>query len=195
MTRLKSPAIFLDRDGTLNVEKDYLYKIEDFEFIPGAEKAIRQLKEAGFLVVVVTNQSGIGRGYYEQGDVIRLHEYIQEELRRLNTEIDAFYFCPHHPEKGMGEYRKACNCRKGAPGMLLQAATEHNIDLQRSYMIGDKLADIEAGEAAGCNTILVSTGYGARTRNLMEQGRTVVAKDLLAASELIVSTIIEKSGE
>jgi D-glycero-D-manno-heptose 1,7-bisphosphate phosphatase len=154
-------AVFLDRDGTINVEKDYLHRVEDFLFIKGAPEAIRRLNVAGFLVIVVTNQSGVARGYFPREAVCRLHEHIQHLLQGCDAVIDGFYVCPHHPEKGQGEYRVDCDCRKGAPGMLLQAARDHGIDLQRSWMIGDKLADIEAGMAAGCRSILVRTGYGA----------------------------------
>jgi D-glycero-D-manno-heptose 1,7-bisphosphate phosphatase len=153
-------AVFLDRDGTINIEKEYLHKIEDFEFIPGAPEAIKRLKDAGFLVIVVSNQSGVARGYFDEQAVDTLHEHIQAELAAYGTSIDAFYFCPHHPVNGVDHYQVDCDCRKGAPGMLLQAAREHEIDLQRSFMIGDKLADIEAGQRAGCQSILVLTGYG-----------------------------------
>jgi D-glycero-D-manno-heptose 1,7-bisphosphate phosphatase len=153
-------AVFLDRDGTINVEKDYLHKIEDFAFIPGAPEAIKRLKDAGLLVIVVSNQSGIGRGYFDEQAVETLHEHIQAELAAYGTSVDAFYFCPHHPDEGVGEYKISCDCRKGSPGMLLQAAKEHDIDLSKSFMIGDKPADIEAGERAGCQSILVLTGYG-----------------------------------
>lgn len=161
MTGGKRRAVFLDRDGTLNEEKDYLHRIEDFAFIPGAPEAILALKSAGFLVIVVTNQSGVARGYYSESDVERLHRHIQAELAVYGTAVDAFYFCPHHPAAEVGAYRVSCNCRKGEPGMLLQAAAELNIDLGSSFMIGDKLADIEAGERAGCRSLLVLTGYGA----------------------------------
>lgn len=153
-------AVFLDRDGTINVEKDYLYRIEDFEFIPGAPEAIKRLKDAGFLVIVVTNQSGVARGYYTLEDVNRLHDHIQNELEKIGTSIDAFYVCPHHPTEGIGDYSRECDCRKGNPGMLLQAAKDFDIDLARSIMVGDKLADVEAGRRSGCVPYLVLTGYG-----------------------------------
>ena len=156
-------AVFLDRDGTINVEKNYLHKIEDFEFIPGSPEAIKKLKDAGFLVIVVSNQAGIGRGYFDEEAVTKLHQHIQDELAAIGTAIDAFYFCPHHPEEGLGDYKVACDCRKGSPGMLLQAARDHDIDLEKSFMVGDKLADIEAGKRAGCKSILVLTGYGEAT--------------------------------
>ena len=160
MNAQRQRAVFLDRDGTINIEKEYLHRPEDFDFIANAPAAIRQLKDAGFLVIVVTNQSGVARGFYWRAAVCRLHEHLQLELHKFGTRIDGFYICPHHPTAGTGDYRAACTCRKGAPGMLLQAASDHNIDLGRSFMVGDKLADIEAGQAAGCRALLVRTGYG-----------------------------------
>ena len=178
-------AVFLDRDGTINIEKNYLHTIEDFEFIPGAPEAIKKLKEAGFLVIVVSNQSGVARGYFDEDSVNQLHQHIQAELAVYGTSIDDFYFCPHHPDKGLGVYKAACNCRKGKPGMLLQAALEHNLDLQHSFMVGDKLADIVAGERAGCKSILVLTGYGATTALKPEAATVKKCQDLGCAATLI----------
>lgn len=163
MTQSRHKAVFLDRDGTLNVEKEYLHRIADFEFIPGAPEAVRRLKAAGWLVVVVTNQSGVARGYFGLDQVERLHAHLQRELQRAGTAIDGFYVCPHHPAAGQGEFRRDCDCRKGQPGLLLRAAADWGIDLRQSYMIGDKAADIEAGRRAGCTPLLVLTGYGAKT--------------------------------
>ena len=136
------PAVFLDRDGTINVERDYLHRIEDFAFIPGAPEAIARLNRAGFLAIVVTNQSGVARGYYPREAVCRLHEHIRHLLGRYHAAIDGFYVCPHHPTEGADAYRIDCDCRKGAPGMLLQAARDHGVDLRRSFMVGDKLIDL-----------------------------------------------------
>ena len=179
-------AVFLDRDGTINVEKDYLYKIEDFEFIPGVPEAIKRLKDAGFLVIVVSNQSGVGRGYFDERAVETLHRHIQEELVEFGTSIDAFYFCPHHPDEGVGDYKVVCDCRKGAPGMLLQAAEDHDIDLQKSFMIGDKLADIKAGQRAGCQSILVLTGYGELLASKPEIKQIQKCPDLACAASLML---------
>lgn len=186
MEMLARKAVFLDRDGTVNEEVDYLHRIEDFAFIPGAPEAIRRLKEAGFLVIVVTNQSGVARGYFPLAAVEALHDHIQSELARIGTRIDAFYLCPHHPVEGIGEYRKDCDCRKGSPGMLLQAARDHGIDLARSFMIGDKAADVEAGERAGCRPLLVLTGYGAREKARVKP-ETPVFRDIGSAAEFILS--------
>ena len=188
----KRRAVFLDRDGTINVEKDYLHKTEDFEFIPGAPEAIKQLKDAGFLIIVVSNQSGIGRGYFDEQAVEVLHRHIQSELTAYGTSIDAFYFCPHHPEKGVGDYKVDCGCRKGAPGMLLQAAKEHDIALQQSFMIGDKLVDIEAGERAGCESILVLTGYGKSVASNQKMFTVTKCPDLYCATTLIVNKTVKK---
>lgn len=182
-------AVFLDRDGTINVEKDYLHRIEDFEFIPGVPEAIRLLKEAGFLVVVVTNQAGVARGYYDEQAVAVLHAHIQGLLAAHGAGVDGFYFCPHHPTEGLGAYRIACDCRKGAPGMLLQAAREHGISLADSFMVGDKLADIEAGIAAGCRPVLVRTGYGAEDepRVAAQFPGTKVCRDVASAVSYILA--------
>ncbi|MGD0586810.1 MAG: D-glycero-beta-D-manno-heptose 1,7-bisphosphate 7-phosphatase [Oryzomonas sp.] len=171
-------AVFVDRDGTINVEKEYLYRVDEFEFIPGAPQALRLLNEAGFLVVVVSNQSGVARGYFTEEDVDILHRHIAAQLAKTGARVDAWYYCPHHPS-GRGSYSLPCRCRKPMPGMLLEAARRHNIDLAASVMIGDKLVDVETGLAAGCRTILVRTGYGAADEACVPPG-TVVCDDLLA---------------
>jgi D-glycero-D-manno-heptose 1,7-bisphosphate phosphatase len=182
------PAVFLDRDGTLNVEKEYLYRPADFEFIPGAPEAIFRLNQAGCKVLVVTNQSGVARGYFGLEEVERLHRHIAARLAEHGARIDGFYVCPHHPTEGQGTLRRSCACRKGEPGLLLQAAAEHGIDLARSYMIGDKEADIEAGERAGCTPLLVLTGYGTATADKVAADRARRFADLAGAVEWILKT-------
>jgi D-glycero-D-manno-heptose 1,7-bisphosphate phosphatase len=179
------PAVFLDRDGTINEEKNYLHRIEDFEFIPGAPEAIRQLNQAGYLVLVVTNQSGVARGFFSLAEVDALHRHMVQLLAEYGARIDGFYVCPHHPTAGQGEWRRDCSCRKGQPGLLLQAAAEHDIDLARSYMIGDKAADIEAGQRAGCSPLLVLTGYGQKTALNLATKNLKKFVDLQAAAEYI----------
>ncbi len=181
------PAVFLDRDGTINVEKDYLHRVEDFIFIPGAPEAIRRLNDAGYLVIVATNQSGVARGYFGLAEVEALHAHLVKELARWGARIDAFYACPHHPGEGVGGLKVDCDCRKGRPGMLLQAAEQHRIDLTRSYMIGDKTSDIAAGEAAGCRSILVLTGYGAEEARRLSR-EVPRCPDLAHAVDLILSS-------
>lgn len=182
-------AVFLDRDGTINVEKDYLHRVEDFAFIEGAPQAIKRLNDAGFLVIVVTNQSGIARGFFGAEDVDRLHEHIRLQLKAVGAKVDGFYVCPHHPTEGEEFFRKDCDCRKGRPGMLLQAAEAFDIDLGSSWIVGDKTADIEAGLRAGCRPILVQTGYGAAEQSRLGPYRdaTRIAADLEAAADIIVA--------
>ncbi|MRR53472.1 MAG: D-glycero-beta-D-manno-heptose 1,7-bisphosphate 7-phosphatase [Deltaproteobacteria bacterium] len=178
-------AVFLDRDGVINVEKGYLHRIEDFEFLPGVPLALRLLKEAGFLLVVVTNQSGVARGYYSLETVHELHRHLQSELVVAGVTIDGFYICPHHPEHGSADSAGECNCRKPLPGMIERAISDFRIDPTRSYLIGDKLSDIEAGRAAGCRSLLVRTGYGAAVVQSVPQDVTIV-DDLPAAARFIL---------
>ncbi|RKX23816.1 MAG: D-glycero-beta-D-manno-heptose-1,7-bisphosphate 7-phosphatase [Candidatus Zixiibacteriota bacterium] len=153
-------AVFLDRDGTINVEKNYIWRCEDFEFLTGVPQALARLQRAGFLLIIVTNQSGIARGYYTQADVDRLHDYMKQQLAFFNVTLSGIYICPHHPDGADGNpYAMECSCRKGQPGMLLQAAEDLNVDLSRSYMVGDKLSDLEAGSRAGCSPLLVTSGH------------------------------------
>lgn len=172
-------AVFIDRDGTINVEKEYLYQIADFEFIPGVPEAIKMLNHAGFLVIVVSNQSGIARGYYTEDDVDNLHRHINRMLENSGAQVDAWLYCPHHPA-GRGSYALPCDCRKPSPGMLKEAALRYNIDLTCSVMIGDKKVDIDAGLSAGCSSILVRTGYGAEEEHLLIS-KVPVFDDLHAA--------------
>lgn len=153
-------AVFLDRDGTIIEEVHYLSSPEQVRLIPGAADAVRRFNNAGVLVVVVTNQAGVARGYFPESRVSEVHAHLSALLAERGAHIDAYYHCPHHPTEGVGEYRVACDCRKPKPGLLLTAARELDIDLSRSWMIGDKPCDAEAGAAAGCRTMLVRTGHG-----------------------------------
>lgn len=153
-------AIILDRDGTINVEKDYLHKVEDFEFEVGVVEGLKILAELGYIFVVVTNQSGIARGYYTEQDLEILNNHIGEILEKDGIKIEKFYFCPHHPEKGVGKYKRECECRKPNPGMLEQAIREFDIDRENSFMVGDNISDIEAGINAKVTPVLIETGHG-----------------------------------
>ncbi|MGA2150846.1 MAG: D-glycero-beta-D-manno-heptose 1,7-bisphosphate 7-phosphatase [Geobacteraceae bacterium] len=186
---VKRRAVFLDRDGTINVEREFLHRPAEFEFIPGAPQAIRLLNDAGFLVIVVTNQSGVARGYYDESAIIRLHRHLDAELASIGAAIDGYYFCPHHPAYSTGSHGKSCGCRKPQAGMLLKAANDFSLDLASSYLIGDKLADVEAGLNAGCRPILVRTGYGA-AESAKLPADIPVYDDLLTA----VRAIIDKTG-
>lgn len=167
-------VIFLDRDGTLNEEVSYLHRKEDMRILPGVPEAIRMLREHGYRIVVITNQAGVARGYYSEGDVQELHAYMNGVLERQGAKIDAFFYCPHHPEHGIGEYKKACHCRKPETGMFEQAEREFTVDKTHSWMIGDKLIDVQAGKNYGVRTVLVGTGYGAseREKALMKAGNS-----------------------
>jgi D-glycero-D-manno-heptose 1,7-bisphosphate phosphatase len=172
-------AVFLDRDGTINVEKNYLFRIGDWEWTQGAVAAIHRINRLGWLAIVVTNQAGIARGLYNQSDVARLHQQVDALLAEAGARIDGYYLCPHHPEFG-----EVCDCRKPLPGMLLRAAREFGIDLRGSFLIGDKASDVLAGRAAGVTPILVATGYGAAARAQVP-AETVCAADLPAAVDWI----------
>nr|WP_230326836.1 MULTISPECIES: D-glycero-beta-D-manno-heptose 1,7-bisphosphate 7-phosphatase [unclassified Serratia (in: enterobacteria)] len=153
------PAIFLDRDGTINIDHGYVHEIDDFQFIDGVIDACRELKSMGFALVLVTNQSGIARGKFSEEQFMRLTEWMDWSMADRDVDLDGIYFCPHHPEAVIEEYRQVCDCRKPQPGMLLQAQKELNIDLAASYMVGDKIEDMQAAAAAGVGTkVLVRTG-------------------------------------
>jgi len=179
-------AVFLDRDGVINVEKGYVHRVEEFELLPDAPEAIRLLNEAGFLVVVVTNQSGVARGYYTLETVRSLHRHLDALLADHSARIDAYYICPHHPEHGIGELKVTCACRKPLPGMLEQAATELAINLPASYMIGDKPTDTAAALAAGCHPLFLQTCFG--SPDVEPPEGVPVFSDLLAAVRAILAS-------
>ena len=160
----KYAAVFLDRDGTINEEVGYMDSLEKLKIIPEAFEAIRLINQNGMKAVVITNQSGVARGLFSEEFVQTVHALIQKQLKARKAFIDAFYHCPHHPTEGQGVYLQTCNCRKPAPGLLLKAADEMEIDLGQSYMIGDMPKDIDAAKRAGAKGILVRTGYGQEHR-------------------------------
>lgn len=149
------PAVFLDRDGTINVEKEYLYRIEDFEYIDGAVEGIRQLQDLGYALVIVTNQSGIARGYYTEDDYRMLTGWMLADLDRKGVHIEGVYCCPHHPDGKVGQYTRNCNCRKPKTGLFYRAAAELGIDLDRSIAIGDKMRDLEICKETGAKGFLL----------------------------------------
>lgn len=153
-------VVFLDRDGTINEDVNYLYKQEDFVFIPGTIEAIKIFHELRYKVIVITNQAGVAKGYYEETDVILLHKYIDELLAVEDTYIDAYYYCPHHTEGIVEGYKCECKCRKPNIGMIEKAVKDFNIDLDESIIIGDKEIDIQTGEKAGIGKcILLKSGH------------------------------------
>ncbi|AYD41396.1 D-glycero-beta-D-manno-heptose 1,7-bisphosphate 7-phosphatase [Clostridium fermenticellae] len=182
-------AVFLDRDGTINVEKNYLYKIKDFEFINGAPEAIKILNDNKYKVIVITNQAGVARGYYTENDIKILHSYIQSQLRKYNAHIDAFYYCPHHPTAGIGEYRIDCECRKPKNGLFKKAIKDFNIDVHESFALGDKVSDLKPALELGIKSILLKTGYGIREKNYIHNFDVLLKEDILDA----VNYICEKT--
>ena len=148
----------LDRDGVLNVDKDYLHKSEDVEWIPGSREAIAWLNRQGFLVIVVTNQSGVARGYFTEDTVRKLHGWMAAEVKKSGGEIAAFYYCPHLPGAAVKQYDMSCNCRKPKPGMVLQALKDFGVQPRNAFLVGDSPRDIEAAEAAGVKGFLYAGG-------------------------------------
>ena len=144
-------AVFLDRDGTIAKDVHYCRRPEDFEILPTVPEAIRLLNENGFKVIVVTNQSGIARGYFTEESLAQIHQKMADELAKYDAKVDAIYYCPHHPDDG-------CQCRKPKTALFLKAEEEHDIDLKSSYVVGDMQMDIDAGKALRCKTVLVTTG-------------------------------------
>jgi D-glycero-D-manno-heptose 1,7-bisphosphate phosphatase len=152
-------AVFLDRDGVINKDTGYVHLVDDFVYIDGVFDACLALKKMGYLLVVVTNQSGIARGFYSEDDFHTLTEWMDWNFADKGVDIDGIYYCPHHPEKGIGEYKQDCDCRKPKPGMMLDAAKFLKIDLANSVMVGDKADDMRAAKAAGIGkSILVRSG-------------------------------------
>ena len=145
------PAIFLDRDGTINVDHGYVHEIDNFEFIDGVIDAMRELKKMGFALVVVTNQSGIARGKFTEAQFETLTEWMDWSLADRDVDLDGIYYCPHHPQGSVEEFRQVCDCRKPHPGMLLSARDYLHIDMAASYMVGDKLEDMQAAVAVAMN--------------------------------------------
>lgn len=145
---MKARAVFLDRDGTLNEDSGYVGRKEDFVFIRGAKQAVKKLKESGFLVFIVSNQSGVGRGYFSHDAVEEIHQKLRQELLKEGAAVDAIYYCPHSPSI-------RCGCRKPSPAMVEAAASRFDVDLERSYFVGDKMSDVETGLAAGLKTVLI----------------------------------------
>lgn len=170
----KRPAAFLDRDGVLNVDHGYVHRPDQLEWIAGAPEAVRLLNDAGYYVFIITNQSGVARGFYDETAVQQFHAYMQERLRKKGAHIDAFYYCPHHPEGTVKHLAVRCHCRKPQPGLLEQAAREWPIDLARSFFIGDKDDDMSAAAAFNIR----GTKFASKDASLVE----LVRQELAAAS-------------
>ncbi|OFQ56310.1 histidinol phosphatase [Fusobacterium sp. HMSC065F01] len=177
-------AIFLDRDGTINVEKDYIYKSEDLVFEEGTIEALKTFKNLGYILIVVSNQSGIARGYFTEEDLNIFNNNMNKILKKNGVEITEFYCCPHHPD-GIGEYKKVCECRKPNNKMIEDAIKKYNIDREKSYMIGDKTSDIGAGLKSNLKTVLVKIGYGLKDMEKVDKNETLICENLKDFSEIL----------
>ncbi len=187
---MRSPAVFLDRDGTINEEMGYINHPERFIILPKVVEAIKFLKAHKFKVVVVTNQAGVARGYFPEGLIERIHKLLQAHLKSKGTCLDAIYYCPHHPNALVPEYRKDCPCRKPRPGLVYKAVKDLNLDLDRSYVVGDRFTDIELAHNLGIKGVLVLTGYGKGELEYIAPKHPLrphfIAKDLYEAACWIV---------
>ncbi len=171
-------TVFVDRDGTIARDVHYCRRVEDFEFLPTVPEAIRLLNEHDFKTVVVTNQSGVARGYFTEATLLQIHQHMKKELARYGAWIDAIYYCPHHPDEG-------CECRKPRTGLFRQAARELDIDFSGSFVVGDMAMDIEAGRVLSCQTVLVTTGP--QERSNIANSPDYIADSLLEAAQWIIS--------
>jgi D-glycero-D-manno-heptose 1,7-bisphosphate phosphatase len=193
----KNIAVFIDRDGTINEEVGYLNHIDNLKLIRNSSDAIHLLNKHGVKSVVITNQAGVAKGYFPEELVNAIHERLEDLLSESHAYLDGIYYCPHHPEAGDERYRKNCNCRKPNPGMIELAADELNIDIKKSYMVGDKVSDIFLAHNVGAKGVLVLTGYGKREfenwRDNFEKRPDYVADDLYDAVKWILGDIKTKT--
>jgi len=185
-------AVFMDRDGTICEEVGYLDSIERLRLIPRSGAAIKLLNDRGLKAVVVTNQSGVARGFFPESLLPELHAELARQLRQEGGHLDGIYYCPHHPSEGNEPYLRVCDCRKPASGLLLRAAADLGLDLQASYVIGDHYSDVECGQRVGAKGILVLTGHGGEA--LAQKGNwgtppDYIAPDLYAAVEWVISSV------
>ena len=174
------PAVFLDRDGTLLEEGNYVSDITNVVFFPYTVDAVRLLNQAGFAVVVITNQSGIARGIVQESFLAEAHAFIDKKLAEGGARIDGYYYCPHHPEGSIAEFTRECDCRKPRPGQLRQAAADLDLDLARSFVVGDRWSDVDAAAAVGGRGVLVRTGYGMQAAQ-QSRPSAVIVDNLIAA--------------
>ena len=191
-TKLR-PAVFLDRDGTVNEQMGYINHISRFHLLPDAASAIKLLNDNDVPVIVVSNQSGLARGYFPEELLDEVNDKMDKLLAEQGAKINGLYFCPHHPEAKEEKYRQTCDCRKPKIGMLVQAADELNLDLARSFMVGDRWSDIKCAHKAGCTPILVLTGYGRGDSQYIGPDQEIqpeyVAENLLDAVKCIMQRI------
>lgn len=195
---VKRPAVFLDRDGTINEQMGYINHLSRFVMLPGIAAAIRLLNERDIPVFVVTNQSGLARGYFPPSLLDEVHRKMTDLLAAEGARVDGIYICPHHPEAKEERYRLDCDCRKPKPGLFIRAAREHNIDLGASYVVGDRWSDLKAADVCGATGILVLSGYGRGDRDYIGPAQEIqpahVAEDLVEAVNWIISSLEMKKS-
>jgi D-glycero-D-manno-heptose 1,7-bisphosphate phosphatase len=171
-----TPAVFLDRDGTLIHDVGYLDRVDQVALYPWTADALRLLRRGGFALIVITNQSGVARGLYSEASIALVHRHLDAELARGGAAIDGWFYCPHHDDAAADPaYRLDCDCRKPLPGLVTRAAAAHGLDLARSFVVGDRWSDVAAGQAAGATGILVQTGAGAREARQPASGVSAAA--------------------
>lgn len=184
------PAVFLDRDGTINEQMGYINHLDRFVVLPGVGQAVSRLNRAGLAVVVVSNQSGVARGYFPEELVGRVNQRMIDLLARGGARLDGVYYCPHHPRAELAAYRRECDCRKPKPGLLIKAAVDLGLDLKRSFVVGDRVGDLETARAVGAKAILVLTGYGRGEAEFVLPGKNITpdftAQDLGEAVDWIL---------
>lgn len=192
---VKRCALFLDRDGVLIKDNGYICSPKQVLLLPGVAEALARVNRSGVPVIVITNQSGIARGWLSESDLQAIHARLDQLLANAGAHVDRYYYCPHHPEFGQGEYRQRCGCRKPAPGLLLQAARDFSLDLGHSFLVGDRLSDLQAGAAAGCHTILVRTGLGHRWPEPVPSGSlrlALIAENLSQAVDYCLPYLLHR---
>lgn len=191
---MKRRAIFLDRDGTLNVDLGFTHRVEDLQLAPGVVPGLKRLAELGYQLIVTTNQSGVARGYFSLAQMHAFNTALVSRLRELGINIEGVYCCPFHSSEGIGAYRCDSPLRKPKPGMILKAAAEHGIELEASFAIGDRASDAQAGHAAGCRTILLAGPSGESFEAEPDVRPDFVASDLVEAAGFVERSMRGSSG-
>lgn len=189
-----APAVFVDRDGTLIREVDFLISLDQMEILPWVPESIQLLRANGFKVVVVTNQSAVARGFLRENDLQQIHHELEGRLARSSAFLDAIYYCPHHPTEGVDAYRRSCDCRKPNVGMALQAATELNLDLRSSYVVGDQSGDMGLAAGIGAKGVLIE-GHARKGIHGAAGAANYIAKDLWEAARWIIVDFQRKDNE
>ena len=186
---MKRPAVFVDRDGTINEQMGYINHLSRFVILPGVPEGIRLLNENNFLVIIVSNQSGVARGYFPIDLVYEIHDFLLATLTNQKAVIDDIFFCPHHPQGVVPEYRLACNCRKPKPGLIEQACASYDIDMSKAYVVGDRFSDMELAYGLNLKGVMVKTGYGLGDIAYLLPGKknpSHIAEDFFHAARWIV---------